>query len=603
MRALRSVLIVAVLAVTLSGCTDPEGDSRSATDSPRRSVTQSDLESIGIAVVPDETALTGVPRALTLTQLQVDRLVAESVLGGGIRGRDLDALAPVAEDLPPISYLLASYISGSDLPGAVIARGLFDAQTEWTQARDVVFPLTAVALFVADLMQVAANETASESPSASAQAEALETRASHSGASGTSIRSQSATGIIAGLWPTESSGPCSTVVNFLATTIQGIFDVLRVIPGVVTSLGLGIFGDVLGVIIEGAIKLAQGVLTGIVTVVTQQVLDGLRIAISAMGVAAVVISYFSDERLVVTPEPSNHLAFAIDPAPGMRGTFTAHARSLTGSWPPAVLDCARASKASLPELLAAGSPANWTLTSLVPLITPDATTTAVDGDRKAKLTFVVGTEDADTAKGTERTRAVFATVRIPRKEITTFLEFAANELGNAETTLLSRIPAALQPGARKVLASTLDPTINRITAEISGSVGGVLTLQGMGLLYVTFHSAEEPTSTPTPSAEPDTNFCDEFNTRVAAAITDLQSNSDVFNWAGTFGAGLAGIQAKPPSALAADFAIIVGFYTVAGALDISNTQPLADFVAANDIDGARNRVWTACSSPVIDPGF
>jgi len=70
----------------------------------------------------------------------------------------------------------------------------------------------------------------------------------------------------------------------------------------------------------------------------------------------------------------------------------------------------------------------------------------------------------------------------------------------------------------------------------------------------------------------------------------------VFAWAARFAAGLHTISAQPPAAIAGDFQVVVGFYDLAGQTTPQNSQPLADYVTANDSDNARARLWATCEA-------
>ncbi|CAN5118727.1 hypothetical protein BH09ACT6_BH09ACT6_14740 [soil metagenome] len=623
MRTIRSLVVVAVVVSLLSACvSSPPGPASSGETA--AALTRSQLEASGIRIVDAETDVTATPTSLTLTGIQADRLVAEANAGAGLSGAEIDALAPVAADLPPASYLVASYVSTSGLPGAAVAKTLLPSDADFTHARDIVYPTAVIALLVADLMTAAASDNSfTASPSGLGRPGAGQSAVSQPAVSQSAVGEPAVgepavnqTGPARAALPQRPaelafaqapSGPCSTVTNFLASSIQGLFDVLRVIPGVIGAINaLGPFGKILSAIINGAIGLAQGVVEGVVSVVTQPILDVMRVAISGLGVASLVLTYFTNEKLVVKPQPTDHLAFAIDPGAAVRGSFTASTVSLTKDWPAALVDCAQASGAKIPELVKAGDSATWTQSGGTDLIAPDSLTSTVGADKTTSMDFSTGHEDAETAKGPELTDASRVTVSIPRKEIGDFLDLASNEVEQVKASLLAKIPSPLRSAASVALGTIIDPIITAVKSSISGSVGGVLTLKGDGMVWVTHHAPKKPTPTPTPTPSDDGTgaFCEQFNAQVTIAIAALPpGTSDVFGWAGAFGAGLQSIRAKPPAALASDFGIIVGFYTLAGTLTIANTQPLADFVTANDIDGARVRVWQACKSPQINLGL
>lgn len=213
-RSIAVLLSSALTAAMLTACVPSGSDGRS-------DITRAQLESAGITIVTSEADVTAAPTTLTFTTVQADRLVAEANLGSGILGSDLDAIAPVDAGMPPVSYLLAAWASESDLRGANLAETMFREDTDWTHAADVVFPTAAMALFVADLMDAASDP------------DSFEPAPGSRGAGETLLTSFEA-----------AVGPCSAVTRFLSATIQGLFDVLRVLPNVIGSIkALGVFAS------------------------------------------------------------------------------------------------------------------------------------------------------------------------------------------------------------------------------------------------------------------------------------------------------------------------------------------------------------------------
>lgn len=272
-------------------------------------------------------------------------------------------------------------------------------------------------------------------------------------------------------------------------------------------------------------------MTGIIKVITAPVLEIMRLAITSLGVASLITSYFSNQKLIVTPKPGSHITFAVDPAPGNPGTFMATTASLTKDWPAALLDCAQATNVALPDLIKAGDTATWTPVVGAGLVTLKSTTSTVQSDRTTTVDFVSGTESAEAAKGPEQTNIARVSVRLPRKEISDFLDLAVNQLESVKTSVLAAIPSPLQPAAQRVFAQTIDPITNRIRAEIQGAVGGVLTLKGEGFVWVTYHRPKDPEDDPNsePADPQDGAFCEQFRAKVATANEALKAEEvDVF---------------------------------------------------------------------------
>lgn len=629
MRRARSVLaalVVVALVSGLSGCTTFPWSKPVA--SAGLDLTREQLQSAGIAIVADETAVPDAATSLTVTDIQADRMIAEAAAGVGRTGAELDAIAPVDPSYPRMSYLLAAYLSADDLPGehpgADLARTLYapgDEQpepTDWTHPESIVFPMAVVALFVQDLMSAAqaegsfeaedpVDEGAGPGPDAGTSAEPASFRLAETARAAT-VPEASVPDAAADI----VDSPCSTVTGFISKTIQGLFDVLRVIPGAISKISeLGIFGVLLGALINHAIGLAQSVVEGLVAVVTAPVLNAMRIGLSGLGTASLVLSYFTNERLVVKPGPADHTAFSIDPDPGTKGTFTASTLSLTKDWPAALVDCAKVSGASIPPLIRPGDPATWTIRSGVTLITLEDTETKILADKTAVVEFTTGHEDAETAKGPEVTELARVSVTVPRKEVGDFLDLAAKQIENVKNDILAKVPSFLQSAASIVLNAAIDPVVASVRGSLEGAAGetAILNLKGDGMVWVTHHEPKEPD--PEPGADPDPepapegdggDFCTQFDEQAAIGAASLPGAADPFSWAAGFAAGLHSITATPPAELAGDFSTVVQFYDIAATSSFGDAQALADFVDAHDIDGARVRLWAACGATQID-GF
>ncbi|WP_440709537.1 hypothetical protein [Herbiconiux sp. YIM B11900] len=618
-RSLLAALVIVALVSGVSGCTSFPWSKPVA--SAGLDLTPEQLQSTGIAIVADETAVPDAPTSLTMTEIQADRMIAEAAAGVGRTGAELDAIAPVDPSYPRMSYLLAAYLSADDLPGehpgADLARTLYATSddrpepTDWTHPESVVFPMAVVALFVQDLMTAAqaegsfvaedpVDEGAGVGPAPDAAAAPVEPAAFRTAPDAPSAPA----GIV--------DAPCTTVTGFISKTIQGLFDVLRVIPGEISKISeLGIFGVLLGALIDHAIGLAQGVVEGLVSVVTAPVLNALRIGLSGLGTASLVLSYFTNERLVVKPGPADHTAFSIDPDPGTKGTFTASTLSLTKDWPAALVDCAKVSGATIPPLIRPGDPATWTIQSGVTLISLDRTETKILADKTAVVEFTTGHEDAETANGPEITEAARVSVTVPRKEVGEFLDLAAKQVESVKNDILAKVPSFLQNAASIVLNAAIDPVVASVRGSLEEVAGetAILNLKGDGMVWVTHHEPKEPD--PAPGADPDPepapngddgDFCTQFDEQAAIAAAALPGAADPFSWAAGFAAGLHSITAAPPAELAGDFGTVVQFYDIAATSSFGDAQALADFVDSHDVDGARVRLWAACGATQID-GF
>ncbi|MCU1388857.1 MAG: hypothetical protein JWL72_2195 [Ilumatobacteraceae bacterium] len=490
----------------------------------------------GLIVVPDEAAVAAEAQAgLMITDVQARRLSADVGPGAGLLGSDLDRLAPVSDGAPPMSYLLAAWVSAGTSPGSEQARQWMGDQ-DWTQAPLLRFPAAAVALFVAEIAAAVDAETPGE---ASPPAGSHDTTTSAESAP--SVTEQASSQGLLSRTPTQLAGPCSAVENFIAKVIGGLFDALRITP----SSGSGIFDlltSAIATIWNVAIGLAQGLVEGLVKTLTAPVFQAIRFGVGALGVATIVLSYFKDQTLDVTLDPAasntDVYHFAIGAEGDVAGTFIAKGKELTADWPPAVVDCAKVAGATLPKLIPPGAPATWTVTDPVGVIAPSDVHVLVDNDLAARLAFVTSRESEEQAKGEITFDVADVTVKIPRDEVKQFLALARDQVNGARGQLLGAVPAGpLRTAADTLYAATVDPTLNELQQSISGGAANVFSLTGSGVVVVKHHAPPETTTTastvPSDSSSPDTQAPADFCSQYRDLVTWIRANppGDVVAWA------------------------------------------------------------------------
>jgi len=564
--------------ITVTGTTPTEstdGSDGSPAASASSTIDLGPLTAAGIVIVPDESkSAANSPGHLVVTQVQAERLATGVAPGDGILGRDVDAVAPMPAGVPPTSYLVAAWVSAYDSPAAAAARAWMGDQ-DWQHAPDVRFPVAVLTMFVSEV----AGTADAELPAASDPLDLT-------GLDGSALRS---TGLVAngvrGEEPTARLiGPCSTVTGFVASAIGGLFNALRITP----SSGTGVFdflGGVLAAIWNTALGLAQGLVQGLIDVITAPVFEAIRLAVGALGVATLVMSYFTDQTLNVELAPVGSYRFAIGSEADIHGEFIARAKELTGDWPPFLLDCAQVAGASLPKLITAGSAATWTVSAGIDVIVPGSTTDPVQQDLTARLAFVTGHESDEQATGEQTSARTLAQVRIERPEIDAFLEFASAQVRGAQSSLLSRVPAGpLRDAANAAFSTVIDPVVNQIQGEVSNTVGGVFTLSGEQVIEVSFHmppdtttTATTVTTTPETTTPPD-DFCSQFRDLVAWLAANQPG--DVVPWANEIVSRLQKMRLVAPADLLDEVDVMLGVYeAVAASADIltliERTEPLA----------------------------
>jgi hypothetical protein len=433
--------------------------------------------------------------------VQRDRLLADRARNGWY-GTEIDELAPVPDGVLPLSYLIAAWINVAGTPAATTAARWMGEQ-DWTAAQRVYFPLGVIALFVSDIASMVDDAAAG---------------ASADGSSGDSLRIDlspsephglrglaSPAGLAAsvgGLPGQVTVAPCSTAQSFIARSMAALVNALH-IPAVSGGSVFARILDGLVTIVNVGVKLAAGVLSDLIQVITAKVFDSIRIAVAIIGVATIAPSYFTDQHLTVRVEPSastREYRFAIGPEPDITGQFVATSPDLTGQWPPALKDCAQATGAALPQAVGAGSPANWAVSQAVPVIAAPPVERTVGADLIARLEFTTGREPPDNEHGEQRNGTAFAKVTVPRSEVQQMAAFARGMLDGALKDLANRLTLRI-PGLRDAALSAfhgvVDPVIADVQRSIEGVGGRILAMQGTGIVAVNYHLPPEPTTVPT----------------------------------------------------------------------------------------------------------
>ncbi|MCU1391911.1 MAG: lycopene cyclase domain protein [Ilumatobacteraceae bacterium] len=331
------------------------------------------------------------------------------------------------------------------------------------------------------------------------------------------------------------AGVCSSVVNFLSTTFNSLFAALTIPTSAETPPVLA-FLAFLG---NTAIGLAKTAIEGLANRFAKELLLPFTTGIEALGVATLVISFFTNQTLDVSLDPQisdGVYVFSVDGTAPIKGTFVAKAKDLTDDWPATLVDCAKAAGADLPKLIEPGADANWTVVNDFHVITPGPLTTKVGGDLTARLDFTTGSESQELHDtGIAQFESAVASVSIPRKAINTFLDLVKSQISGAEAALLSSIPAGGERDAAiAALKSAVDPTINSLGDAASKQLGGIFSLTGTASVPVKFHSPAETTTTvPPPQAFEVVMDRPAVAPLLAGRVVDLISCDGVFgHWTG-----------------------------------------------------------------------
>lgn len=529
------------------------------------------LKAAGLQLVADEHAPVDTRKGLVFTQAQAEYLVAEQSRGAGIVGRDLDRLAPMPAGSPTLSYLIAAWIVKAPTPTARAAGALM-GKRDWKYAQSIVFPTAVVTMFVADVGNALERTTR---PSRSWERPPLQ-----------AIRTQ--------------ADPCMIATTFLAKAIDTVFDTLKLDPK--TGSDLPVIGWLVAVWDE-AVELMRGIVHAVVDTLTKPAFSALRTAMGILAVVSIIRSYLGTPQLTVDLDPpdlspGNPYRFAVGDAADIAGTFVARADPKQ-AWPEGLKSCARAVGIDVPEVVANGAKVTWTVEEPVPVTHLTSPAVGKVEKNEARLTFVTGREDPETAKGKERIAPSTATATIERKELNELLKLVRGRLQAAMDDLLNKIPvAAIRTAVKGVVASIVNPVLDELEAEIKKQVSGVFTVSGSGTVWVAFHQPDDPTATPVPpkpskKPQPKGDFCGKYRD----AALWWSKNASVAA-ATEFAARLRAIRSLASPAQRTDLDVMIKIFDLVGSG--ANAGVIGNEVEKNDFPGAGTRLGTACK---VDPSW
>ena len=136
-------------AATASSGSDPATASTTVTSpAPPTRLEVSKLATAGIGVYDDPnqtapihevTTFDGAPTPVRLLATQARAMTLEAADGQGLLGSTIDQLIGADPGMPPPSFLVAGWITGSQSPAALYAHSLMGDQT-WRNAPTIVFP-------------------------------------------------------------------------------------------------------------------------------------------------------------------------------------------------------------------------------------------------------------------------------------------------------------------------------------------------------------------------------------------------------------------------------------------------------------------------------
>lgn len=438
-------------------------------------VTQA-LARSGIASVADPSAAPDVPPASPVSPTELlDWQTSSIALGAwaanGPTGSDLDALIPVppevADQIPPVSAIIAGYVAAVDTPGAALARALM-ADQDLNDPTTVTFPLLVLELFSSDI--AVDNQTAAASSG-------LLRRPAPSEAPLVALAAYRPAASVAP--PPQAFTPCSAVDNFVNNAINTLFSALY------AATPDNVVGAVIVSVWNWLVSKAQAFVQTLVNAVTAKVKGIIHDIAAAIATAVSAVAVFLPYVVHVSPQPGQ-IELPIDPAaaiPGHVGVTVTAGPAL--QWPGWLADCAAEADSKLPDNSVKGSQVDWTMESQGLYVIEDGGPGKLDSSGTATLDFHSVVESADHKDGQRQHATVTARVSVERQD----LADARKQLGDA---LFSQIPTMLQSFVSAIFRPYVDDFLR--------NVDSLFDAKGSGTLDIIYHTPPSPT--PTPPEEP-----------------------------------------------------------------------------------------------------
>ena len=429
-------------------------------------------------------------------------MLLEAADGRGLLGATIDTMVGTDPKMPPLSYLVAGWVTGSTSPRAAYALELMGTRT-WANAPAVIFPNLVLALYAADAAEFASSltgaaATTTESTPTTSASERLGPAPTESAGSASSV-ARSEFGVLdhgrAASAGRRVAGLCSRVQGFVNGTVTALFDAIGHLaqPAPPTSPH-GIFGSFIAGLTAGY-GLAVGVVNGLIDaahflvqkligLVTQPVLGYIARIAGVVGTVSLVVSFLRPwtVRLVDTPPTTRK---AVGDEPGLAGTVTVVV-DLGGydEWPADIADCALNAGVALPPLKPVGAPVIWTLTQSDSLAVAAASTpTVLDANGSAVYRYATTQESVETSRGDPASGVVTIHAAIRRPGVTDAQQAIAD-------LAFSQIPDLIRPILQPLLQPTLTAVLDTIASYLESTADTQVT--------VSFHSPPATTTTSTP---------------------------------------------------------------------------------------------------------
>ena len=428
-------------------------------------------------------------------------MLLEAADGQGLSGATIDSSVGVDTGMPPPSFLVAGWVTGSTSPRASYARTLMGEQV-WKNAPAVVFPNLVLALYAADTAEFASSLSGAIASTAGTadSPPPIATDAASPASTGQSGFRSLAGGQVR-LSRSLVVGLCSRVQGFVNGTIAALFDAIghlaqpqppaassgffgSFIAGVTAGYGLAVG------VVNGLIDVAHFLVQKLIGLVTQPVLGYIARIAGVLGTVSLVVSFLRPWTIRMDDAPPSTRK-AIGDEPGLAGAVTATV-DLGGydEWPGDIADCAMNAGVTLPPLKPVGAPIVWTLTQQDALAVASAgIPTVLDSNGSAVYNYTTTQESLETSKGDPASGMLSIHASIRRPAVAEAQQTIAN-------LVFDQIPSLIKP----ILQPLLQPAVQAVLAKIAS----VLDSTADTSVTVDFHSppATTTTSTPTTTAPP-----------------------------------------------------------------------------------------------------
>jgi hypothetical protein len=539
------IVLLAVLALTASACSSSASGSSPVTNTSPGSATStattladpaipvsspagvSTLASVGIGVyadagqtVPiDAVSASSTPNPIRLLDTQAQAMLLEAADGQGLLGATVDSIVGTDPGMPPPSFLVAGWVTGSTSPRAMYAHTLMGEQP-WKNAPAIVFPNLVLALYASDTAEFASLL------SGTSDATAVPTGSSPASAPNGQSGFRSLAGGQLTLSRSLVVGLCSKVQGFINGTVSALFDAIghlaKPTPPADTSGFFGTFvagvtagyGLAVGAV-NGLIDVAHFLVQKLIGLVTQPVLGYIARIAGVLGTVSLVVSFLRPWTIRMDAAPPSTRK-AIGDEPGIAGAVTATV-DLGGydEWPTDIADCALNAGVTLPPLKPVGAPIVWTLTQPDALAVATANVpTVLDANASAVYGYATTQESLETSKGDPASgvMTIHASIRRPA---------VADAQQTITNLVFDQIPDLIRPILQPLLAPAIKTVLDKIASVLDSTADAQVT--------VDFHTPPATTTTSTPpttAAPPGTTViepCSLLSEQDAAAAmgTDL----------------------------------------------------------------------------------